>query len=291
MKILVVGTGFIGHSLAKALQHDHDVHVVNRSEIPEYRTELLPNVTILPSTLAEHFTTTTEYNTVIYTASTPNAVNVKMDLLNTSDGIIKGPVNCIQNINTKHFIYLSSSMVYGNFHVIPTEIQPLEPIEPYGMMKAASEDLVKFYCNERQIKYTIIRPSAVYGPNDKIERVISLFIDAAMNDNELIVKGSATLDFTYINDLVDGITKCITNNNALNETFNITMGEAVPILAAAAIVCDVLQKGKIISKEHDQLYPKRGALNINKARVLLDYNPSTTIVKGIKKYILKWREQ
>lgn len=238
---------------------------------------------------AESFITPQLYDTVIYTASTANANEVRKQFDQGVRGIVNGPVRIIQAVRPKHFIYLSSSMVYGDFHgMIPRETDPLDPVDPYGILKASSEQLVRFYCDEYDIPYTIIRPSAVYGPRDKIQRVLSKFIQAGMEDEELIVRGDQSLDFTYIDDLVQGIMLCVNRGQALNQTFNMTRGEAIPLFNAAALVIKHLKKGRITTEEHDELYPTRGALDISKAKHLLGYNPTVSLNEGIKRYIKEW---
>lgn len=289
MRICIIGCGFIGHHLVLELQDNHKITVFNRSEVHDYRQSLFnQNVYVNKMMAAEVYNAGPEYDCVIYTASTPNARDVKNVPEDGINGILHGPVKVIQNTNMKHFVYLSSSMVYGNFQGSPDEQHPLNPVEPYGIMKAASEQLVKFYCKEHNVPYTIIRPSAVYGERDKIQRVISLYIQAALNNDELIVRGDQQLDFTYVQDLVKGIEQCIMNPKAQNETFNLTRSESIPLFAAASMVIKEIQQGRITTEDHDELYPTRGALNTDKARYLIGYNPKTSLHEGIRRYIKEW---
>jgi len=285
MDILILGGGFIGHHVAEQLQYDHNVTVSTRSKIPDERLKCIPNVKTIQAEVQD-MNGTEKFDTIVYCASTPNANDVKNDINDGSAGIINGPVHVIKHFEPDHFVYLSSSMVYGNFNGrSPTEKSPLNPIEPYGILKAASEKLVKFYCSQVGTDYTIIRPSAVYGPRDKIQRVISKFIEAAQEGKELHVKGSQELDFTYVEDLAKGICLTVQTETARNETFNLTRSEPRSLHDAAKIVQLELQNGTIILEQHDELYPVRGALDITKARELLGYNPETSLEQGIKLYV------
>ena len=78
--------------------------------------------------------------------------------------------------------------------------------------------------------YTIIRPSALYGERC-VSRRVAIFIENAIQNLDITINGNGEekLDFTYINDLVDGITKCIENEKAINQTFNLTFGNAKKI--------------------------------------------------------------
>ena len=76
------------------------------------------------------------------------------------------------------------------------------------------------------MNYTIIRPSALYGERCVSRRVGQIFIENALNNKKIIINGDGKdkLDFTYIEDLTDGITKCILNKKSYNQVFNITFG-------------------------------------------------------------------
>ena len=104
------------------------------------------------------------------------------------------------------FLYFSSSMVYGDFNRRQiSETAQLNPKEIYGTMKLAGEIITKGLCNFYNIPYTIIRPSAVYGPTDMNHRVTQIFLQKAIKGEKLVVEGKdEKLDFTFIEDLVNG---------------------------------------------------------------------------------------
>ena len=295
MKILVVGCGFIGHHIINALT-DHEVYILTRSQIPTWRQEHwrshIKDIVVDQAETVYMPFRNTEFDCVIYTASTANARRTERDLVQHSPGFIQGPINVLENVNTKHFLMLSSSMVYGHFDGVPTETAALNPIDPYGMLKASGEQLLKFYCKKYDMPYTIIRPSAVYGPGDYVLRVISKFLLAAHEDDTLNVKGDAALDFTYVKDLAQGILLAVQTDKSHNETFNMTYGEAVPLFAAANMCIKEVQRGQIETTEADTLYPERGALDITKARQLLGYNPTIDLKQGIHEYYLQdWGQE
>ena len=98
-------------------------------------------------------------------------------------------------------------------------------------------------------------------------------------------EGRESLDFTYINDLVDGVTKCIGNKNALNQVFNLTYGKACSIADMSEIIKKHFPNIKVRNVERDKLMPKRGTLNVDKARDLINYKPSWPLEKGYPQYI------
>ena len=115
------------------------------------------------------------------------------------------------------------------------------------------------------------------------------FIENAMLGKDLTVNGDGndSLDFTYIEDLVQGVILSITNKNSLGEIFNITYGSARKINQLAQIVIDNFEGVELKYNPRDSLMPERGTLSIKKAQELLGYNPTYPIEKGFLNYI-KW---
>lgn len=192
------------------------------------------------------------------------------------------------NSSVEQFIFFSSSMVYGNFKGDQVdENNHCEPLGIYGALKYGSEKIIIGYNQTFDLPYTIIRPSALYGERCISRRVGQIFIENSLMGKEIVMsdEGKEALDFTYINDLIDGVTKCIGNKNALNQVFNITYGKACSIADMSTIVKQHFPDTKIKNVERDKLMPKRGTLNVDKARDLIGYNPSWPLVKGYPKYI------
>ena len=190
--------------------------------------------------------------------------------------------------NVEQFIFFSSSMVYGNFESDQVnEDSHCNPLGIYGALKFGSEKIVIGYNQTFDLPYTIIRPSALYGERCISRRVGQIFIENALFGKDIVMSdnGVEALDFTYIEDLVDGITRCIGNKNALNQTFNLTYGKACSVADMAKIIKQHFPKINIQNVERDKLMPKRGTLNVDKARDLIGYNPSWPLEKGYPQYI------
>ena len=101
----------------------------------------------------------------------------------------------------------------------------------------AGEILTKGLCKFHDINFSIVRPSAVYGPTDMNNRVTQIFLDKAINNDVINIQGKdEKLDFTYILDLIQGISKSIGNEKAYNQIFNITFGEGREILKLIEIM-------------------------------------------------------
>lgn len=205
---------------------------------------------------------------------------------------LTGTVNVLESIrqvdSIKRFVYASSSMVYGDFQYSPAdENHLLSPIEVYGGTKLAAEILTKAYGKRFGIDYTIIRPSAVYGPTDANKRVSQIFIENAIKGKILKLEGGGTskLDFTYIKDVAQGFVLAMKSEKAKNETFNITRGEGRSLKEFVDILKGIFPDLKTEIAPVDMKRPERGTLDISKAKKLLGYEPKYSLEEGIKEYV------
>lgn len=308
MKFLVTGgLGFIGHNIVSKLESlGHEVMILDLKTtyniIPESELDYLLNLrqnkikTTYISTnsicnkkvvqmLLDEYTP----DVVIHTASFPRQKVVNTNPQLGSRVMIEGLLNLLEYsvmFGVKKFVHLSSSMVYGDFDDYVAEDNVCNPIGQYGIMKLTGEWLVKDYCKNTDLKYTIIRPSAVYGPLDVNDRVVSKFLTSALNGEDLIVNGfNEKLDFTYVDDLVDGIVSASTTDISNNKTYNMSGGNASTIYECAELIRELVgNNNNIVIKDKNNQYPSRGALNIVKAVLELKYNPNTDLKTGLTKY-------
>jgi nucleoside-diphosphate-sugar epimerase len=107
----------------------------------------------------------------------------------------------------------------------------------------------------------------------------------AMRGGVLRVNGAReTLDFTYVDDAADGIVAAATLEAARNDTYNITKSQSVSLLEAAEMIVKIVGQGTIECRDKDADFPSRGALNINKARTVLGYDPQVDVEEGFQNY-------
>ena len=308
MNILVTGgLGLIGHNVVKRLQDQgHEVSIIdtktNYGIIPEDEIEYLMRerqkkigdksfVYTKDITNAEDIDkifSIEEPEIVIHMASFPRQKVVNSNPAWGSRVMSEGLLNLLEastKYEVRKFIYISSSMVYGDFTDDVTEDAVCKPQGQYGIMKLAGEWLVKDYARKDNMVYTIIRPSAVYGPLDVEDRVIAKFMLAAMRGEVLKVNGaSETLDFTYVDDAADGIVAAALSDHTDNETYNITKSHSRSLLGAANLAVSLAGKGTIEVRDKDIDFPSRGALNIDAARRDFGYNPKVDVEEGFQKY-------
>jgi nucleoside-diphosphate-sugar epimerase len=228
---------------------------------------------------------------IVHMASFPRQKVVNANPAAGADVMMRGLINMLESAKkhrVQRFVYISSSMVYGDFEDQVLEDDPCNPQGQYGIMKLAGEWLVKDYARRCGFEYVIIRPSAVYGPLDVEDRVVAKFIIAAMQNQTLKVNGAnETLDFTYVDDAADGIVAAATRIMCRNMTFNITKSHSVTLLEAAEMIVKIVGRGEIETRDKDADFPSRGALNIDRARTILGYDPKVDVEQGFREYH-KW---
>ena len=176
-------------------------------------------------------------------------------------------------------------MVYGDFDDQVREDAECNPQGQYGILKLAGEWLVKDYSRRTGLSHVIIRPSAVYGPYDVEDRVISKFLLTAMRGGEIQVNGAdESLDFTYVEDTAAGIVAAALSPSVTWGTYNITRGVGHTLLEAAELAVRIVGRGSIRINNRDLNFPSRGSLSISAARRDLDYNPRFDIEEGFQNY-------
>jgi nucleoside-diphosphate-sugar epimerase len=229
-----------------------------------------------------------KFDTIIHMASFPRQKVVNANPQLGSRAMSEGLLNLLEACK-KHqvdkFLYISSSMVYGDFEDQVREDAQCRPQGQYGIMKLAGEWLVRDYTRSCGLKHTIIRPSAVYGPLDVEDRVIAKFMLTAMRGGTLKVNGAGeTLDFTYVDDAADGIVAAALSENTNNRTYNITKSHSRSLLDAAKLAVKIAGRGNIEVRDKDADFPSRGALNIDAARNDFDYDPKVDVEQGFQAY-------
>ena len=237
----------------------------------------------------------TQPQVVVHLAAISHAGRSNKDPYSTFDHSLRTLENALDASRGKveHFIFLSSSMAYGNFQSEQVdEEHVLNPIGIYGALKVAGEKIVIAYQQVFDLDYTIIRPSALYGPRCVSRRVGQIFIENAFSGTKLSVDGGGQdkLDFTYIDDLITGICLVIQNPSARNQAFNMTYGSSRSVMDLVNITKEHFTDVEVEFLERDRLTPTRGTMSIKKAQKLLGYSPKNPIEEGFPKYINWYKE-
>jgi len=195
---------------------------------------------------------------------------------------------CVET-GVKHFVYASSSSVYGCNEKVPfQETDSLDNINsPYACSKACTEMIAKLYNRLYGISTIGLRFFTVYGPRGRPDMAPYKFLRAIM-DGKPIDKygdGNTIRDYTYVDDIVEGIIGAIDNpNNKTCEVYNLGNGNPITLNRFIEICEEVVNKKALINQMGEQLgdVPATFA-DISKAREDLGYNPKTKFEEGIKK--------
>lgn len=228
---------------------------------------------------------------IIQLAAVSHASKSNKDPYSTFDHSLRTLENALdfaRGAGVEHFIFFSSSMVYGHFESDEVSEDTIcNPLGIYGALKYAGEKMVIAYNQVFGLPYTIIRPSALYGERCVSRRVGQIFLENAVQGKNVTIHGdgSDALDFTYIEDLTQGVIKSIQNEKARNEIFNMTYGQGRTIAEMAEMVRAHFPSIKVEYIPKDNLTPDRGTLNIDKARSLIGYDPQYPLDVGYLKYI------
>lgn len=322
---LLGGAGFIGHNLALRLRElEAEVHVLDslqvnnlgaftsglqesfnrrlyimmineRLNIFQQTGIFLHIVDVRDYSLVSRHISSIEPDVVIHLAAIAHSNRANKDPYSTFDHSMRTLENALDasRASLPHFIYFSSSMVYGNFQgAAVTEETPCNPIGIYGALKLSGEKIVIAYNQVFGLPYTIIRPSALYGERCVSRRVGQAFIENALIGKPITVNGdgSDALDFTYIKDLVEGVVLCIQRPESRNQIFNITYGQARTLNELAEILREAFPGVPMEHNPRSALMPERGTLSIAKAQELLGYRSQWPIERGFRNYV-GWYQQ
>lgn len=311
MKILVTGgLGFIGHNVVAQLEKlGHTIIITDTQTtydiIPEIqlkpliheRRQLINTDRIYSIDIADRdgmawLIRSHRPQIVIHLASFPRQKVVNANPQWGSRSMSEGLLNLLEassHNNVSKFVYVSSSMVYGDFVEADAdgikESHITNPKGAYGIMKLAGEWLTRDYTRRTGMAHVVIRPSAVYGPRDVEDRVVSRFLITAMRSGIIQVNGAEeSLDFTYVDDAARGIAQASISDDAWNTTYNITRGRARTLQEAAQLSINIAQGGSIRINEADNSFPTRGALNTTRAQLDFGYEPTIDVEQGFKLY-------
>ena len=308
MKYLITGgLGFIGSKIIEKLSNEgHSIQCIDNKDtydiltkeqldtLIKWRTRNWKNdnVHIINGDVLDRMNCLKAFknkpDVVIHLATYPRAKIVDQDPINGIPKVIGTTTNLLWHaaeFNTKKFVYISSSMVYGDFADGTREDSSTKPQNIYGEAKLTGERLTKLFAKRDGLNYTIVRPSGVYGPGDLPDRVVSKFFAKAMNNETITLhNGENKVDFTYRQDAAYGIIKAA-NSEVANTSFNITAGNATSLRKLAEMIIDITgSKSEIEDIGMHKLYPMRGTLDISRAKDLLDYEPQFSLRQGLESY-------
>lgn len=206
---------------------------------------------------------------------------------------INGTINLLElcrEHGTKQFVFGSSSSVYGINQKIPfSEADRIhQPISPYAATKAAGELICHTYSHLYGIRCVCLRFFTVYGARQRPDLAIHKFarLIAESKPIQVFGDGSTRRDYTYIDDIIEGVRAAIDYNSSGYEIFNLGESETTELTRLIELLEDALGKKALIDRQPMQPgdVPVTYA-DISKSRELLGYSPKTKIAEGIPKFV------
>lgn len=205
---------------------------------------------------------------------------------------VEGTQNMLElcrQFNISNFVFASSSSVYGNNKKVPfSETDPVDnPISPYAATKKAGELLCYTYHHLFGMNIAALRFFTVYGPRQRPEMAIHKFTRLIDEGKPIEVYGfgKPERDFTYIDDIIQGILKTIDNLSGF-EIYNLGESQTIRLDHLISLIEKALGKDAVkIEKPMQPGDVDRTFADISKAREKLGYNPSTPIELGVQKFV------
>jgi UDP-glucuronate 4-epimerase len=307
VKILVTGAaGFIGSHVAQRLLERGDEVVAldnfapnysrarkeaNLHEYAHHRQCEFIDADICDADYIRALFTVQKFDRVMHLAAMGNVRYSIEHAPEYVDVNVRGTVNLLEAARlsgTRHFVFASTSSVYGKADVIPfVETAPVaRPLAPYPATKIADEVLAHSYHIAFDMKCTGLRFFNVYGPRGRPDMMPYEFTRRILAGEPLRVfdEGRPQRDWTYIDDIVSGVIAAL---DADFEYELINLGRGQPIELSRFI--DIIERlvGRKATIEHAPLPPTEPAItyaNVDKAARLLNYHPQTSIEDGLAKF-------
>jgi len=210
---------------------------------------------------------------------------------------VKGTLHLLEMariFEIKQFALAASSSVYGNQEKVPfSEIDPVNnPVSPYAATKKAAEMLCHTYSFLYDLPVTALRFFTVYGPKGRPDMAPYIFMSKILQ-NQPITRfgdGSSSRDYTYIDDIVDGIVKAL-NKPFKFEIFNLGNNKPVKLNNFIKLIEKLTgKKAKIKQMPRISADVVKTYADISKAKKMLGWQPKTDLETGMKKFIDWFKE-
>ncbi len=313
MNILITGgAGFIGSTLADKLLEENNKIVVIDNFNDYYSPKLkeknikhnldnknykLYRGDICDKNLLRKIFEENQIDVVVHIAASAGVRPSIENPLSYVKNNIEGTVNIVEVMKEngiKKIVFASSSSIYGNCkeEIFSEDLKVSEPISPYAASKSACEQFLYTYSKLFDIQVVALRFFTVFGPRQRPDLAIRKFIDLIKENKPIPVYGDGTTirDYTYVDDIVDGIISAINYNDTPYAIINLGGGAPVSLNEMIATIERVLNKKATVEHLPMQLGDvNKTAADITKAKKLLNYNPKTSFKEGIIKFI-EWEK-
>jgi UDP-glucose 4-epimerase len=286
-KVLVVGgNGYLGSFLTKKLKENGaDIFIISK-DCKQTNSQFIIDITNFDET--QKIIQKIKPDIVYHLAASISrnrdfAIYEKMAAVN-----VQGTLNILRSLEhiDAHFIFTSTSEIYGNntspFH----ENQIPKPVSPYSLSKINAEMLIQTYCNNHSKKYTNLRVFNFYGENMPEEFFIPQMINSLKKGEDfLMTKGEQVRDFLYVGDVVNALVLTAQNKSSYGQTMNVCSGQGTKLSKlASAVNTSMNTKAKIvlgaIPYRDNEVWEMIG--DQSKIKKSIGFEPKISIDKGIE---------
>ena len=311
MKILVTGAaGFIGFHLCKKLI-EKKKYVIGVDNLNNYysvklkkdRIKFLKNskfkkyfkfkkLDIKRSKQLDDFCISNNIDTIIHMAAQAGirySLKNPRDYLENNVGGLFNLMEVARKNKIKKFIFASSSSIYGSNTKAPFKenFDTSSPLQFYGATKKAGEVFLKTYNYLYDFPIVCLRFFTVYGPWGRPDMAIFSFTKNILSNKKINIfnKGKLIRDFTYIDDIVDGIIKSLKNKNKGFNIYNLGNQSPIKLMYLIKLLeVNLKKKAKIIFSDFKKTEMNKTHSSNTKAYKDLKYKPKIKIEKGLKKF-------
>src|SRR5689334_12638997 len=303
MRVLITGgNGFLGAQLCRALAARADTAIAFDTDLGALSTLNLDNLVCVPGDITDlanlaHAISLHKPDALIHCAAIVGVLSSLGSPLNVLRVNVEGSLNVFEAMrlsNVRRCIHISSEEAYGAFDAdCIDETHRLDPVLPYGICKAAVEQLGRTYRDLHGIEVINLRTSWVYGPGLPRERVPKTLVEAALNGRKLHVPSGADakVDHTYVDDFVSGALSALDQRTHGYDVYNIASGEAATIDDMIRIVGELIPGAQLSAgggpyRHGGQVeMVRKGALDVQRAAAELNWRPRYDIRAGLAKYV------
>jgi UDP-glucuronate 4-epimerase len=307
MNILVTGgAGFIGSHICRRLLADgHAVSVIDdfndyydpaikRANVASFGgAAQIVGEDIRDRNAVENLFRSGRFEAVVHIAARAGVRPSVLDPQLYIDTNITG-TNILLEASRRHgvgkFLFASSSSVYGLAKSVPfsEDLALPQTLSPYAATKLAGEQLCGNYAHLFGLRTVCLRFFTVYGPGQRPDLAIHKFTDAIVRGKPIpqFGDGSTRRDYTYIDDIVQGVMGALAYEGPNFDIFNLGENQTISLSDLIAEIEKALGKKAVIERLPEQQgdMPLTSA-DITKARALLGYRPTTKIAEGIPKFV------
>lgn len=307
-KILITGgAGFVGSHLSERLIQSNDIVVYdvfskfyngkkrNLATLKEH-----PNFHLFEGDILNYEEISRAMNDidiVFHLAAQPGVRYSLLHPVETNNVNTAGTLNVLKTAkenNVERVVNASSSSVYGEGVSLPIkETEITKPISIYGASKLVAEHYCRIFHQTYDLNIVSLRFFTVYGPRQRPDMAFHKFVKQIHEKKPVTIFGDGTQsrDFTYVDDIVNGIIASAITENIDGEVFNLGSGKRTVLNQGLKILSDLLGEFDIVYESRKKSDITHTLADITKAREILGYKPHFTIKEGLKNFISWYQKE